>query len=301
MARTNTRFVEAHTEMLTICDEMEIGAHLPSENVLASRLGVSRTVVRRVLAELDEQGMIALQGREKVVRRRSTQKDRVAAPPVLLNIEELEGRFLDWVLRMDVPPGTTLNVAQLAKEFSVATHTLQEFLSSLSRFGIVVRRPKGGWVLHGFTRDYAVELSDFRTMLELNSVGHIVTLPETHAIWARLDQLERDHRDLLERIDQDFHDFSQLDEVFHTTLNNVVTNRFVKEFQKIISLVFHYHYQWNKSDERVRNENAISEHLVYIDALRSRDLGRAEAAAKRHLATSKQTLLTSLRLNSHAS
>lgn len=299
MARTNARFVKAHTEMLTICDEMEIGAHLPSENALAARLGVSRTVVRRVLAQLDEQRMIVLHGREKVIKRRSTESDRAEAPPILLNIDELEGRFLDWVLRMDVPPGTALNVAQLSKEFSVAAHTLQEFFSSLSRFGIVVRRPKGGWVLHGFTRDYAVELSDFRTLLELNSVSHIVTLPETHEIWARLAQLERDHRDLLDRIDEDYHDFSLLDETFHTAINNVVSNRFVKEFQKIISLVFHYHFQWNKSDERVRNENAIREHLVYIEALRSRDLGRAEAAARRHLATSKQTLLTSLKVNSH--
>ncbi|MDC1216155.1 GntR family transcriptional regulator [Octadecabacter sp.] len=301
MARTNTRFVEAHTEMLTICDTMEIGALLPSENTLASRLGVSRTVVRRVLAQLDEQAMIVLQGREKVIKRRSTKTDRVEAPPVLLNIDELEGRFLDWVLRMDVPPGTTLNVAQLSKEFSVAAHTLQEFFSSLSRFGIVVRRPKGGWVLHGFTRDYALELSDFRTLLELNSVSHIVTLPDSHNIWLRLDQLENDHNDLLDRIDQDFHDFSQLDETFHTAINNVVTNRFVKEFQKVISLVFHYHFQWNKSDERVRNENAIREHLDYIDALRSRDLNSAQAAAKRHLATSKQTLLSSLKANSHGS
>ncbi|WP_299150157.1 GntR family transcriptional regulator [uncultured Tateyamaria sp.] len=299
MARTNTRFVEAHTEMLNICDTMNIGDLLPSENILASRLGVSRTVVRRVLAQLDEQSMIVLHGREKVIRRRSTKEDRVEAPPVLLNIDELERRFLDWVLRMDVPPGTVLNVAQLSKDFSVATHTLQEFFSSLSRFGIVVRRPKGGWVLHGFTRDYAVELSDFRTLLELNSVSHIVTLPDTHGIWARLDQLEHDHKDLLNRIDEDYHDFSQLDETFHAAINGVVTNRFVKEFQKIISLVFHYHFQWNKSDERVRNENAIREHLVYIDALRSCDPDRAQAAAKRHLATSKQTLLTSLKVNSH--
>ena len=297
MARTNTRFVEAHNKMLTICDKMKIGEILPSENTLSSRLGVSRTVVRKVLAELETQSMIALNGREKTVSRRSTSADRSEAPPVLLGIDELEGRFLNWVLRMDVPSGTTLNVAQLAKDFSTATHTLQEFFSSLSRFGIVARRPKGGWVLHGFTKEYALELSDFRTMLELHSVRQLVTLPETHDIWGRLDALERDHRDLLDRIDADFHDFSPLDEAFHAAINNVVQNRFANEFQKIISLVFHYHYQWNKSDERTRNENAINEHLQYIDALRSRDLERALEAANRHLRSSKQTLLTSLKIN----
>ncbi|MGH1413559.1 MAG: GntR family transcriptional regulator [Pelagimonas sp.] len=300
MARTNTRFVKAHTDMLTICNSMKVGECLPSENALASRLGVSRTVVRSVLAELDQQSLIELRGREKIIKRHATPQDQVAAPPALLTIDALEERFLDWVLRMDVPPGTPLNVAQLSKDFSVATHTLQEFFSSLSRFGIVVRRPKGGWVLDGFTPDYALELSDFRALLELNSVAHIVSLPDTHEIWGRLDQLEYDHLDLLERIDEEYHDFSKLDEAFHTAINNVVKNRFVKEFQKIISLIFHYHFQWNKRDERVRNENAIREHLVYIDALRSRDPARAEAAARRHLATSKQTLLSALKVNNHA-
>lgn len=300
MARTNTRFVAAHNHLLTLCDAMDIGDILASENVLATRLGVSRTVVRGILARLDERSIIDMEGRSKVIKKRSGPEDILEGPPALLSVEELERRFLDWVLRMDVPPGTTLNVAQLSKEFSVATHTLQEFFSSLSRFGIVIRRPRGGWVLHGFTVDYAIELSDFRTVLELNSVQHLVSLPPKHAIWARLDRLEQDHRDLLERIDTGYHDFSQLDETFHAAINGVVTNRFIKEFQKIISLVFHYHFQWNKSDERARNESAVHEHLFYIEALRSRDPSRAETAARRHLATSKQTLLNSLKANNHS-
>ncbi|ASJ72002.1 GntR family transcriptional regulator [Granulosicoccus antarcticus] len=300
MARTNARFVEAHNRLVALCDKMDIGSALPSENALAAQLEVSRTVVRGVLARLDEQSIITLVGRDKIIKSRSHASDILEGPPVLLTIEELEGRFLDWILRMDVLPGTALNVAHLSQEFSVATHTLQEFFSSLSRFGIVVRRPRGGWVLNGFTVDYAVELSDFRTVLEMNSVRQLVALPATHEIWSQLDTLEQEHLALLDRIETDYHDFSRLDENFHTVINNVVSNRFIQEFQKIISLVFHYHYQWNKSDERVRNEAAIQEHLDYIGALRSRDINLAEAAASCHLSTSKQTLLTSLKANNHA-
>lgn len=299
MARTNTRFIEAHNTLLGLCKTLGIGDTLASENQLAATLGVSRTVVRNVLSRLDEQGIIALQGREKILVRRPQAEDQLEKPAPLLTIEELEGRFMDWVLRMDVPPGTNLNVAQLSKDFSVAPHMLQEFLSSFSRFGIVVRRSGGGWVLHGFTRAYALELSDFRTLLELNSVRHLVALPSDHRIWARLDTLEQAHLDLLDRIERDFHDFSLLDETFHEAINSVVSNRFVKEFQKVISLIFHYHFQWNKADERIRNAAAIGEHLAYIDALRSRDVDRAQGAALRHLATSKQTLLSALEANSH--
>lgn len=300
MARTNTRFIEAHNRLLTLCEDMAPGDALPSENRLAAMLGVSRTIVRGVLTRFDTQSIIVRKGRERIVLRRPVPQDRLASPPVLLTVEQLEKRFLDWVLRMDVPPGTVLNVAELSKDFSVATHTLQEFFSSLSRFGIVSRRPRGGWVLDGFTADFAVELSDFRAVLELNSVRNLVALPPDHAIWAKLEALEAEHRALLDRIDEDFHDFSRLDETFHAAINSVVSNRFVKEFQKVISIVFHYHFQWNKSDERARNEAAIREHLVYIDALRCRDPDNALAAARRHLETSKHTLLTSLEVNRHA-
>ncbi|WP_394196494.1 GntR family transcriptional regulator [Litoreibacter albidus] len=299
MARTNTRFIEAYNKALTLCTKATIGEPVPSENALASQLDVSRTIVRSVLMRLHENQIISGTGRNKVVLRQPTPDDRLEGPTRLLSIEELESRFLDWILRMDVPPGTVLNVAQLSKEFSVATHTLQEFLNALSRFSIVTRRPRGGWELNGFTADFAVELSDFRAMLELNSARHLATLPEDHPIWAKLEALEASHHDLLARIDDDYHDFSVLDEKFHETINSVVKNRFVKDFQNIISLVFHYHFQWNKSDERTRNEAAIHEHLAYIDALRSRDTDRAERAARTHLMTSKQTLLDSLKANAH--
>ena len=75
-------------------------------------------------------------------------------------------------------------------------------------------------------------------------------------------------------------------------------NRFVAEFQKVITLIFHYHYQWDKKDERDRNLAAIGEHLRLIEALTDRNEDGALAAARDHLRTSKQTLLSSLR--SHA-
>lgn len=300
MARTNTRLVEAHNTLLKTLDTMEIGDALASDSALARELNVSRTVVRAALHAMKERSIIEKQDRSNVIKRKSTPEDFMEGPPVLLGIDQLEKSFLEWVLRMDVPAGTALNVTQLAKDFQVATHTLQEFLSSLSRYGIVTRRAKGGWQLEGFTNDFALELSDFRAVLEMNAIAHLVKLPPSHEVWARLDQLEAEHISLLERIDEDYHDFSSLDEAFHTCINSVVTNRFVTEFQKIISLIFHYHFQWNKSDERARNEAAIHEHLVYIEALRSRDQENAMKAARQHLATSKQTLNNSLNEHSRA-
>lgn len=298
MARTDERFRQAYNATLDRCDEMSAGDSLPAELLLSEELDVSRTVVRAVLERMRDEGIIRWDGRDKALLRVPDRTDRLPLATSPVSDEELERQALDWILRFDVPAGTALNVTELARRFGVPSHALQGYLVSLSRFGLVRRRPRGGWEMVGFTRDFAIELSDFRMMLELNAVSHLVSLPPENPIWARVDVLEAEHHALAAELDARFHDFSFLDERFHSTIGGVVRNRFVNEFQKVIALIFHYHYQWDKTDERERNAAAIQEHLRLIEALKWRDEAAALAAARDHLRTSKQTLLSSLR--SHA-
>jgi DNA-binding GntR family transcriptional regulator len=297
MARTDERFRSAFNDCLTLIAQYKLGDSLPAETALAERLKVSRTIVRAVLAALLDAGVVHWQGRDKTILRLPVKSDRLPLRGDYVPRDELERRFLEWILRFDVPAGTPLNVSKLAKEFSVPPHALQEFLSGLGQSGLVARRPRGGWLLLGFTADFAIELSELRALLELNAVRKLVHLPKTHPVWAEIRALEYQHHDLAARIDTDFHDFSRLDGAFHTTLNSVVQNRFVAQFQKSISLIFHYHYQWDKRMERDRNEAAITEHLTLIAALKNGNEAAAVAAASAHLQTSKATLLGSLRGN----
>lgn len=295
MARTDERFREAYNALLDLSGSLALGEQLPSELGLAEQLEVSRTVVRAALERMQAEGLLRWQGRDKTLLRAPRPGDRLAVASDQISTEELERQFLDWVLRFDVPPGTALNVTEMARKFGVPPHSLQEFLASLSRFGLVRRRPRGGWELVGFTRDYAIELSDFRMVMELNAVSCLVALPTDHPIWPQLAAIEAEHRALAQDIDARYHDFSLLDERFHTALGSVVRNRFVAEFQKVITLIFHYHYQWDKKRERERNLAAIGEHLRVIEALNDRNEAGALAAMRDHLRTSKQTLLSSLR------
>lgn len=300
MARTDERFREAFNALQDFCGTLPLGDQLPAELPMAEHLGVSRTVVRAALDRLQAVGIIRWDGREKTLLRHPLPADRLLIQAEPVSAEELERQFLDWVLRFDVPPGTPLNVTELARKFRVPAYGLQEFLASLSRFGLVRRRPKGGWELVGFTPDFAIELSDFRMTLELNAVSQLVALSADHPIWPRLADLEAEHYRLADELDTRFHDFSLLDERFHTAIGSVVQNRFVDEFQKVIALIFHYHYQWDKKDERERNEAAITGHLRLIDALKRRHEADALIAARDHLRAAKQTLMASLRSNALA-
>jgi DNA-binding GntR family transcriptional regulator len=90
-------------------------------------------------------------------------------------------------------------------------------------------------------------------------------------------------------------DFPSLDRDFHTFLIGLLNNRFAQGFYDLVSLVFHYHYQWDKDSEMVRNEYAVHEHLDILRALARRDVGGAREAMRIHLNSSRSTLLQAIR------
>ena len=118
-------------------------------------------------------------------------------------------------------------------------------------------------------------------------------MPTASPHWDSLRALRAEHVALLDEIEDRFHDFSDLDNRFHRLINSAAPNRFIEDFYDVISLVFHYHYQWNKQDERLRNEVAIREHLRYIDALISRKVPAVATACRAHLTSARETLLRS--------
>ncbi|TIU19405.1 MAG: GntR family transcriptional regulator, partial [Mesorhizobium sp.] len=131
------------------------------------------------------------------------------------------------------------------------------------------------------------------------SAAAFAALPEASPVWADLDLLEDEHRLLGREIATRFNEFSELDERFHRLIHRASHNRFIVDFYDVIAMIFHYHYQWNKAQERERNEVAVAEHLAYIAALKSRDLGKIDAACRKHLKSARNTLLTSIPEGQH--
>ena len=291
--KTDTLFKRAFNDALELTSKLKDGDPIPSENVLAHTLGVSRTTVRKVLTTLQGEGMIIGSGRERLAKiSGATAKPFPDAETVPVS-EQIEKQFMEWMLRGDAQPGSVINEAELARQFGVATTVIREFLNSFQRFRLIERRQNGGWVLQGFTTTFALELFEIREMFEIRSAQSFAELPDLSPLWNELLALRREHVRLLERIDTRFHDFSDLDARFHRLIYAAAPNRFIDSFNDVISLIFHYHYQWNKQRERERNEVAIREHILYIDALRSRDPQVVERACRQHLASARETMIRS--------
>jgi DNA-binding GntR family transcriptional regulator len=292
--KSETVFKRAYNDCLDCLVDLGHGARVPSENTLGELLGVSRTTVRKVLDLMQERGVLAGSGRARKVDLSTHPADRFPEAETVSMTSQVEAQFMQWMLKDDARPGSAINELELSREFGVATTSLREFLNRFQRFGLIQKRPNSGWIWKGFTRPYALELFEIREMFEVKSSRSFAALPPSAPAWAHLRKLRDSHIELLDDIDVRFHDFSELDSKLHRLINSATPNRFIDSFYDIITLIFHYHYQWNKRDERQRNERAIHEHLAYIDALLQRDVDAAERACRTHLASARNTLLQSI-------
>jgi DNA-binding GntR family transcriptional regulator len=292
--KTNAIFKRTYNSCLDLLSARPIDSHFGSEPMLAAELQVSRTTIRAALSELSARELIQLNGREKIVRRRPIDSDyypEIETEPVS---DIVEKRFMQWILHGDCRPGQQINSLELARQFGVSASAIREYLNGFSQFGLLERRPSGSWIVKGFTREFARELSEVRELFELRSVQKFVELPESDAAWRSLDLIHRDHLLLKAEIEKRHVDFSPLDERFHRLINNTSRNRFMVNFYALISMIFHYHYQWSKIGEKERHGVAIDEHLGYIAALRSRDGELAMAHCRAHMSTARATLLGSI-------
>lgn len=291
MARQNTVFKDAFNRCLM---QLADTASLPSEPELGNMLGVSRTTVRTILSRMEELGLISWHKRDKTVLRQPKAEDYFPEDETNSLSTIIERSFMRRILAGGAEAGMQINELEIARDIGIGTTSVREFLIRFSRFGLIEKRPNSHWVLKGFTREFALELTEVREMFELRSAASFVKLPPEHPAWADLQRIETIHRDILADIDNRYADFSELDERFHLLVHRSSANRFIVDFYDIIAIVFHYHYQWNKTNARQRNARALEEHLDYIAALRSRDPETVEAACRQHLRSARETLLQSI-------
>lgn len=289
--RGDNFFKKQFNEFLDYMAAKEPGDGLGSERKLCDHLATSRTTARKCIGQAKSLGLLSVDG--TVVRRPTAQdiypEEETTSPTAIV-----ERAFLKWVLQSDSGPGQAINASQLSREFGVSTTTIREFLQSFQHFGLLERQPGGGWIFRGMTVEFAHELSDIREIFELRSVLKFSQLPRNDASWNALLELRTDHEKLLATIDADYNSFSALDERLHRLINSASSNRFVTEFYQVISLIFFYHYQRDKRDERSRNTAAIYQHLAYIDAILSQNEKRITQACNLHLKEARRDLLLSM-------
>ncbi|WP_406871235.1 GntR family transcriptional regulator (plasmid) [Thioclava sp. 'Guangxiensis'] len=293
MSRGQQTLKQAVNHMLDALLELETGARLGSESELAQRLQASRTTIRGVLTHLVEHGLIAWSGRDKTVLRHPVPMDYFSQSESIAPAELAESRFLEWILRTDLPPGSILREAELARRLDVPVMQIRELLIRYQPNGLFEKNSSKNWILRGFTETFANELIEMRALIEGAAFTRLLASRDPMIV-EQMIEMERRHISLLARDDAAMVEFPALDAAFHRLICASAQNRFFDEFSSRIALIVHYHFQWNKLDETQRNRVALREHLRIIRAWLARDDGEAKAAFDEHLMTANRTLKASI-------
>ncbi|HBO37975.1 MAG TPA: GntR family transcriptional regulator, partial [Pasteurellaceae bacterium] len=212
------------------------------------------------------------------------------------HLHRFEHYFQKAVQKKYIKPGDEFSELQLAKSANVDIFTVREYLIQFSRFNLITNLSRGRWKLTEFTQHYADKLFELREMLECHALNCFMNLPKEDIRWNKMKMLLQEHRNLRNNIVEKYVDFAQLDHQLHTLILSAADNPFINDFIELISVIFHFHYQWDNRDLRTRNILAVEEHLAILVKIVSQDDLGAITELKRHLQTAKKSLMNSIQM-----
>ncbi len=292
MSRQDHLFQITVNKLISIIqDECEINDPMPNDSEISRRLDVSRSTVRKTLTYLEDQKIIVKDGSVKTIRRLPDETHQ-------FNIEQIEGPkeeqveryFVELIKSGKMMPGDRFSELELARQSGCNTVTVREFLIRFSRFGLIEKKPRSQWSMKAFDEGFVDDLYELRYLFEMNALTKFMSLDSNNKAWRSLQALLDDHKALMGEIETRYKEFPELDKRFHTLLQSAKPNQFIIEFYEIISFIFHYHYQWDKGDEKKRNQVAVKEHIEIISHILMKDIVSATLSLETHLQTAKCSL-----------
>lgn len=274
-----------------------IPSPLPSQSALAEMYNISRTTVRHILCHLCERGVLSQVNHDYQILRQPEVQDGFDGSSASLTEQNrlFEQAFFTMINQRQLRAGERFSELQLARAAGVSPVVVREFLLKFSRYNLIESEKRGQWNMKKFEQSWAEQLFELREMLETHALQHFLNLPDSDARWLQAKTLLEGHRTLRDSIGNSFRMFSQLDRDFHSLLLSAADNIFFNQSLEIISVIFHFHYQWDESDLKQRNIIAIDEHMTILSALICRSDLDANLALRNHLNSAKQSMINSLK------
>ncbi|GLO60704.1 GntR family transcriptional regulator [Vibrio sp. MACH09] len=296
MARNKNLRESTANQLLDAISMGHIQSPLPSQSSLAELFGVSRTTIRHVVNDLCDKGILQLSDGECVVHRQPDEADTFEQPASTDELQTLEFElfFNQCVKNRDIMPGNEFTELEMSKRSNCSTRVVREFLIKFSRFNLIENISRGKWRMVRFEHGYAANLIELREMLESHALNKFMNLPKDDARWKEAKILLQSHRELREEVVNEYQAFSDLDRSFHYLILSAANNPFMEQFYEIMSVIFHYHYQWDNSDLRKRNMVAIEEHMAVLSKMLIGDDIGAIGALSHHLQTARRNMEHSL-------
>ena len=192
--------------------------------------------------------------------------------------EEIREQLIEDILNGKLPPGARIVETRIAQQFGVSQGTVREALRDLELFGFVVSSPFRGTQVRKISTEDLLEIYPIRAALEGVAARAAATRIDA-ATLAHLEELIGVMRQAAER--NDHRGEADADHAFHHAIVKASGNHMLEHVWQTMRLSITTcvtHSVTHRSLHEIANR-----HDVVLEALRSRDPDRAEAAIRRHI------------------
>ncbi|MBD8137825.1 GntR family transcriptional regulator [Peribacillus frigoritolerans] len=213
------------------------------------------------------------------------EKERGETTEYVYNL--LKEKIFEW----DLSPGQKINISHLTREINISAIPLREALSRLNSENLVILEPNKGYrVSDILDTENMAKMLEARILLETHAVRNIIRLNNvsvTEEMAALTDEMFSTNTGASNK---KILDFTHLDQQFHHTIMNAGGNPFLFEAYKGMHCHLHIGRFYHVKGE-IDQKDAPSEHMEIIEAIRTRDVYRAEIAISSHIQDSIDRLL----------
>ena len=201
--------------------------------------------------------------------------------------------ILEMLLGGQLPPGESLSIEGLAREFGVSPTPVREALGQLEHTGLVTRTAlKGYRVSAPLSPARTAELIDARAIVEVAAIRSAV--PVTSDVLTELEMVSKQHRNAALRVRKmaerhagrldwaTLRKYYTVDWDFHLVFLRNCHNSYLLEIAE--GLAPHVHrLRQSMNHGTIDVEDAVAEHAVILDAVRGGDPEAAAAAMSDHI------------------
>lgn len=193
---------------------------------------------------------------------------------------EVFERLREAIWSGDLPPGTPLREAHLAKQLHVSQVPVREALLQLEHIGLVVRIPDKGTTVTRLTRGEIVQMIEVRRHLE--EMAFQLAAPKiTPAIETEL----RDHLRAMEAFvaKKDHFGVAEEDFSFHKTVWKASGNEVLENTLERLCIAVYAFVSLKRHAAGENMKTAVKSHKKLLEALLSREKKRIKAGVAEHL------------------
>ena len=199
-------------------------------------------------------------------------------------VDQIQDILKERIVSLQLKLGEKINVQELTEEFGVSQTPVRDALNMLSQNGLVKIKSRVGYYVVDLSAQDLGEIYDLRKMFEtyaLKSALNNIDFDKLGQLKRKMEEIGKETNGRGKRAR-----LHEADKKLHLLIINSSTN---KRLRNLFSQI--YDFVRISISMGVEWEKSLEQHLVLIDALRKKDLPRAEKILTEHIDYSKDNAI----------